>query len=49
MGVDFESITFELYGEFAIAEDFLKGHINPLSFSNKLLGKEMKVDFFNIL
>src|SRR5690606_18132893 len=39
-GVDFESGTFELYSEFAIADGYLKGYLKPMFIDTKLLGEE---------
>ncbi|MGB7395875.1 MAG: DUF748 domain-containing protein [Pricia sp.] len=38
--IDFESGTFEVFGEIAIADSFLKGEIKPILENAKLLGKE---------
>ncbi|WP_373516382.1 DUF748 domain-containing protein [Pricia sp.] len=38
--IDFESGTFEVFGEVAIADGFLKGSIKPILKNGKLLGKE---------
>ncbi|MCM4161089.1 DUF748 domain-containing protein [Antarcticibacterium flavum] len=40
IGVDFESGTFELYSEFAIADGYLKGYLKPMFIDTKILGKE---------
>lgn len=40
IGVDFQSGTFELYSEFAIADAYLKGYIKPMFIDTKLLGKD---------
>jgi hypothetical protein len=39
-GVDFESGTFELYSELAIANGFLKGYIKPMLINTKLIEKD---------
>lgn len=39
-GIDFESRTFGLYSEVAIADGFLKGYLKPLLTDTKLIGKE---------
>lgn len=39
-GVDFESGTFELYSEVAIADGYLKGYIKPMFINTKLLGED---------
>lgn len=39
-GVDFESGTFELYSEVAIADGYLKGYLKPMFIDTKLLGQE---------
>jgi hypothetical protein len=39
-GIDFESGTFELYSEVAIADGYLKGYIKPLFTDTELIGKE---------
>jgi len=39
-GIDFNSGTFEVYGEIAIADGFLKGSIKPILKNSTLLGKE---------
>lgn len=49
VGVDFESGTFELYSEVAIADGFLKGYIKPMFINTKLLGKEDEGGFFKKL
>lgn len=41
-GVDFESGTFELYSEVAIADGYLKGYIKPMFINTKLLGEDDK-------
>src|SRR5690606_36519056 len=41
-GVDFESGTFELYSEVAIADGYLKGYIKPMFINIKLLGEDDK-------
>jgi len=41
-GVDFESGTFELYSEFAIADGYLKGYLKPMFINTKLLGEDDK-------
>lgn len=38
--IDFESGTFEVFGEVAIADGYLKGSIKPILKDGKLLGKE---------
>ena len=38
--IDFESGTFEVFGEIAIADGFLKGSIKPIIKNGKLVGKE---------
>ncbi|MDT0644503.1 DUF748 domain-containing protein [Zunongwangia sp. F363] len=48
-GVDFESGTFELYSEVAIADAYLKGYIKPMFINTKLLGKEDDGGFFKKL
>lgn len=40
VGVDFQSGTFELYSEFAIADAYLKGYIKPMFINTKLIGKD---------
>lgn len=39
-GIDFESGTFELFSEIAIADGHLKGYLKPLLKDSKLIGKE---------
>ncbi|MGB3608569.1 MAG: DUF748 domain-containing protein [Psychroserpens sp.] len=39
-GIDFESGTFELFSEIAIADGYLKGYMKPLLTDSKLIGKE---------
>lgn len=39
-GVDFESGTFELHSEIAIADGYMKGYIKPMFINTKLLGKD---------
>lgn len=39
-GIDFESGTFELFSEVAIADGYLKGYLKPLLKDSKLIGKE---------
>lgn len=41
-GVDFESGTFELYSEVAIADGYLKGYLKPMFINTKLLGEDDK-------
>lgn len=41
-GVDFESGTFELFSEFAIADGYLTGYLKPMFINTKLLGEEDK-------
>ncbi len=41
-GVDFESGTFELYSEVAIADGYLKGYLKPMFINAKLLGEDDK-------
>lgn len=38
--IDFESGTFEVFGEIAIADGFLKGSIKPIIKNSKLIGKD---------
>ena len=38
--IDFDSGTFEVYGEVAIADGYLKGSIKPIIKNAKLIGKE---------
>ena len=45
-GVDFESGTFELYSEVAIADGFLKGYIKPMFIHTRLLGKDNEGGIF---
>lgn len=40
VGVDFESGTFELYSEIAIADAYLKGYLKPMFINTKILGEE---------
>ncbi len=39
-GIDFESGTFGLYSEVAIADGYMKGYLKPLLTDTKLIGKE---------
>lgn len=39
-GLDFESGTFELFSEVAIADGYMKGYIKPLLTNTTLIGKE---------
>ncbi len=39
-GIDFESGTFGLYSEVAIADEYMKGYLKPLLTDTKLIGKE---------
>ena len=39
-GIDFESGVFNLYGEVAIAESYLKGYVKPFLTGTKLIGDE---------
>uniref|UniRef100_UPI00262863E0 DUF748 domain-containing protein n=1 Tax=uncultured Winogradskyella sp. TaxID=395353 RepID=UPI00262863E0 len=39
-GIDFESGTFELFSEIAIADGYLKGYMKPLLTDSKLVGKD---------
>ncbi|MGJ8666408.1 MAG: DUF748 domain-containing protein [Patiriisocius sp.] len=39
-GLDFESGTFNLYSEIAIADGYLKGYVKPMIKNSKLIGKE---------
>ena len=48
-GVDFSKGTFELYSEFAIADNYLQGYLKPMFINTKLLGKEDKDGFFKTL
>lgn len=41
-GVDFESGTFELYSEVAIADGYLKGYLKPMFINTKILGEDDK-------
>ena len=41
-GIDFESGTFELYSEVAIADGYLKGYLKPMFIKTTLLGEEDK-------
>ncbi len=38
--IDFDSGTFEVFGEIAIADGFLKGSVKPIIKDSKLIGKE---------
>ncbi|WP_396637732.1 DUF748 domain-containing protein [Maribacter sp. R77961] len=38
--IDFDSGTFEVFGEIAIADGFLKGSLKPIIKDSKLIGKE---------
>ena len=49
MGVDFESGTFELFIEAAIADGYLKGYLKPMFINTKLLGEENDGGFFEKL
>lgn len=49
MGVDFESGTFELFVEAAIADGYLKGYIKPMFISTKLIGKDDEGGIFKKL
>ncbi|WP_420459540.1 DUF748 domain-containing protein [Neolewinella sp.] len=40
VGIDFESGTFEVFSEVAIADGFMKGYIKPLLTDGKLIGKD---------
>lgn len=46
VGVDFESGTFELYSEIAIADGYLKGYLKPMFIDTKILGEEEDSSFF---
>ncbi|UJH91171.1 DUF748 domain-containing protein [Antarcticibacterium sp. 1MA-6-2] len=48
-GVDFESGTFELYSEIAIADGYIKGYLKPMFINTKILGKEEDENFFGKL
>ncbi|MGW1455425.1 DUF748 domain-containing protein [Salegentibacter agarivorans] len=48
-GVDFESGTFELYSELAIANGFLKGYIKPMLINTKLIEKDDEGGIFKKL
>jgi hypothetical protein len=39
-GLDFESGTFELYSEIAIADGYLKGYLKPMLTNTEMIGKE---------
>ncbi|MUU78873.1 DUF748 domain-containing protein [Winogradskyella endarachnes] len=39
-GIDFESGTFELFSEIAIADGYIKGYMKPLITDSKLISKE---------
>lgn len=39
-GIDFESGTFELFSEIAIADGFMKGYIKPMLTNTTMIGKE---------
>ncbi|WP_299105030.1 DUF748 domain-containing protein [uncultured Winogradskyella sp.] len=39
-GIDFESGTFELFSEIAIADGYMKGYMKPLVTDSKLISKE---------
>ncbi len=39
-GLDFESGKFNIYGEMAIADSYLKGYVKPFITDTKLIGKE---------
>jgi len=39
-GLDFESGTFELYSEIAIADGYMKGYMKPLLTDTKMIGEE---------
>lgn len=49
VGVDFESGTFELYSEFAIADGYLEGYLKPMFIKTKLLGEQNEGGFFKQL
>lgn len=49
VGVDFESGTFELFIEAAIADGYLKGYLKPMFINTKLLGEENEGGFFEKL
>lgn len=40
VGIDFESGTFQVFSEVAVADGYLKGYIKPLLTDGKLIGKE---------
>ena len=40
VGIDFESGTFEVFSEVAIADGYLKGYLKPLLTEGKLIGKD---------
>ena len=40
VGIDFESGTFEVFSEVAIADGYLKGYVKPLLTDGKLIGKD---------
>ncbi|TDN87648.1 uncharacterized protein DUF748 [Salegentibacter sp. 24] len=48
-GVDFESGTFELYSELAIADGYLKGYIKPMLINTKLIAKDDQGGLFKKL
>ena len=48
-GVDFESGTFELYSELAIADGYLKGYLKPMFINTRLIGKDDEGGFFKKL
>ncbi|MFD1096463.1 DUF748 domain-containing protein [Salegentibacter chungangensis] len=48
-GVDFESGTFELYSEVAIADAYLKGYIKPMFINTKLIEKNDEGGIFKKL
>jgi hypothetical protein len=48
-GVDFESGTFELYSEVAIADGYLKGYIKPMLINTKLIAKDDEGGLFKKL
>lgn len=49
LGVDFESGTFELFIEAAIADGYLKGYIKPMFINTKLIGKDDEGGIFKKL
>jgi hypothetical protein len=49
VGVDFESGTFELYSEMAIADGYLKGYIKPMFIDTKLIAKDDEGGIFKKL